>query len=401
MATRGAPSDSPARADEAAMPFLPFSRPSITDGDVAAVAAVLKSGWITTGKVCTDLEQGFAELTGCRHAVAATSATAGMHLLLCALGIGPGDEVITPSMTWVSTVNLITLAGASPVFVDVDRDTLMTTADRIEAAITDKTKLIVPVHFAGATLDLEPIRRVADRHGIGLIEDAAHAAGAAYRGEQIGKRGTAVFSLHPIKNLTTGEGGVVCTDSEKLASRVRTLRFHGLRADTYQRETQGRAPQAEVVEPGFKYNLPDMNAALGVSQLGRLAEMNRKRMVLAEHYRELLRELDGIVPLGVPSHEQTHAWHLFIVRIDPDKAGLGRDEFMAKLKEKYIGTGLHFRAVHTHAFYRDNVTPRHSLENTEWNSERICSLPLFPDMTLGDVERVVTAMRSILRDGAT
>ena len=381
---------------EAALPFLPFSRPSITAADIAAVVAVLKSGWITTGKVCGELEQRFVELTGCKHAVALTSATAGMHLLLHALGIGRGHEVITPSMTWVSTINLITLAGATPVFVDIDRDTLMTTADRVEAAITEKTKLIVPVHFAGATCDLVGIRAVADRHGIPLIEDAAHVAGAEYRGQPIGRKGTVVFSLHPIKNLTTGEGGIVCTDSERIAAKVRTLRFHGLRADTYQRETQGRAPQAEVVEPGFKYNLPDMNAALGVSQLGRLAEMNGKRRELAERYRALLADVDGVVPLGLPAHEQRHVWHLFVVRVEPEKAGLGRDDFMAELKARGIGTGLHFRAAHTHEFYRTNATLRHSLANTEWNSERICSLPLFPDMSMTDVERVVAAIRSIV-----
>jgi UDP-4-amino-4-deoxy-L-arabinose-oxoglutarate aminotransferase len=377
--------------------FLPFSRPSITAADIAAVNAVLKSGWITTGSACAELERRFASFTGCKHAVALTSATAGMHLLLHALGVGPGDEVITPSMTWVSTVNLITLVGANPVFVDIDRDTLMTTPDRVDAAVTDRTKLIIPVHFAGATLDLEPLRKVADRSGIPLIEDAAHAAGSAYQGQPIGRRGTAVFSLHPIKNFTTGEGGIVCTDSEALASRVRALRFHGLRSDTFQRETQGRAPQAEVVEPGFKYNLPDMNAALGASQLTRLAAMNRKRQLLAERYHELLAEVEGIASLGLPAHEQTHAWHLFIVRVDPEKAGLSRDAFMQQLKGRGIGTGLHFRAAHTHQFYRA-TKPRHSLANTEWNSERVCSLPLFPDMQLSDVDRVVAVIRSVLQE---
>jgi UDP-4-amino-4-deoxy-L-arabinose-oxoglutarate aminotransferase len=386
------------RADAAR--FLPFSRPSITAADIAAVKAVLESGWITTGKKCAELEQQFALSTGCKHAVALTSATAGMHLLLHALGIGPGDEVVTPSMTWVSTVNLITLAGATPVFVDVDRDTLMTTARYVEAALTDRTKLIIPVHFAGAPLNLDALRAVAGERGIPLIEDAAHAAGARYREQPIGRIGTAVFSLHPIKNFTTGEGGIVCTDSDAIASRVRMLRFHGLRADSYDRETQGRAPQAEVIEPGFKYNLPDMNAALGVSQLARLAAMNRRRKELAEHYRTLLADVDGVVPLGLPAYEHTHAWHLFVVRIDPERTGLNRDDFMQRLKERGIGTGLHFRAVHTHAFYRTNAWVRNPLPNTEWNSARVCSLPLFPDMQIEDVERVVDAARAVLRESS-
>jgi len=386
------------KRSEEAQPFLPFSKPSITAEDIAAVSEVLTSGWITTGPRCTELEQQFKALTGCAHAVAVTSATAGMHLLLHELGIGPGDEVITPSMTWVSTVNLITLCGATPVFVDVDRDTLMTTADRVEEALTERTKLIVPVHFAGATLDLDPLRTLAGRRGVPLIEDAAHAAGAEYDAKPIGCSGTAIFSLHPIKNLTTGEGGLICTDSEALATRVRMLRFHGLAVDTYQRETQGRAPQAEVLEPGYKYNLPDMNAALGVSQLRRLGDMNARRAALARRYHELLEPVAGVLPLTVPAHSMTHAWHLFVVRVDRERAGLDRDELMARLKARGIGTGLHFRAAHTHKYYRERARPRHPLPNTEWNSARICSLPLFPDMQLDDVDRVVDAIRAILRE---
>ncbi|HEX5049161.1 MAG TPA: aminotransferase class I/II-fold pyridoxal phosphate-dependent enzyme [Gammaproteobacteria bacterium] len=385
-------------SEAAAQPFLPFSKPSITAGDIAAVAAVLESGWITTGGRCAELEEQFKALTGCRHAIALTSATAGMHVLLHALGLGPGDEVITPSMTWVSTVNLISLCGATPIFVDVDRDTLMVTPECVRAALTARTKLVIPVHFAGATLDLDPLRAIAREHGVPLIEDAAHAAGAHYRGAPIGSSGTAVFSLHPIKNLTTGEGGVICTDSEALAARVRMLRFHGLGADAYQRETQGRAPQAEVIEPGYKYNLPDMNAALGVSQLRRLGAMNAKRAALAHRYHELLRDVEGVLPLGLPAHAMQHAWHLFVVRVDPERAGSSRDELMARLKGRGIGTGLHFRAVHTHKYYRERSTLRHPLPNTEWSSARICSLPLFPDMELGDVDRVVAAIRAVLSE---
>jgi UDP-4-amino-4-deoxy-L-arabinose-oxoglutarate aminotransferase len=377
-------------------PFLPFSRPSITAEDIAAVTAVLDSRWITTGGQCAELERRFAAAVGAEHAVALTSATAGLHLLLLALGIGPGDEVVTPSMTWVSTVNLITLCGATPVFVDIDRDTLMTTADRIEAAITPRTKLIIPVHFAGAALDLDPIREVAARHGVRIVEDAAHVAGAEYRGQPIGAVGTSIFSFHPIKNLTTGEGGMVTTDSAELAARIRRLRFHGLGADAFQRETQGRSPHAEVLEPGYKYNLPDMNAALGLSQLARLKSMNAQRAKLAARYLDLLADVDGVLPLSIPEYPHVHAWHLFIVRVDRDRAGLDRDEFMLKLKEHAIGTGVHFRAAHEHRFYRESGPPRVPLPNTEWNSARVCSLPLFPDMTVADVERVVSAIRAVV-----
>jgi UDP-4-amino-4-deoxy-L-arabinose-oxoglutarate aminotransferase len=389
---------SPASSSAAPLPFLPFSRPSITPEDIAAVTKVLQSGWITTGGQSAELERQFAAAVGTQHAVALTSATAGMHVLLRALGVGPGDEVITPSMTWVSTVNLIALAGATPVFVDVDRDTLMTTADRVAAAITPRTKLIVPVHFAGASLDLAPLRELAADKGIPLVEDAAHAAGTEYRGQPTGKGGTAVYSFHPIKNLTTGEGGLVTTDDAELAARLRRLRFHGLGADAFQRDSQGRAPQAEVVEPGYKYNLPDMNAVLGLSQLGRLAEMNRKRAALAARYAERLANFTGVLPLGLPQYPQTHSWHLYIVRVDPTLAGLTREEFMERLKARGIGTGLHFRAAHTHKHYRAQHPPRTPLPNTEWNSERVCSLPLFPDMPLADVDRVVDAIGAVLRE---
>lgn len=381
---------------ESEQPFLPFSRPSVTPADIDAVNGVLESGWLTTGSHCAELETRFARYTGSAHAVALTSATAGMHLLLHAMGIGPGDEVITPSMTWVSTVNLIVLRGAVPVFIDVDRDTLMIGAAELERALSDRTKLIVPVHFAGASLDLDPLYELAQRHGIALVEDAAHAAGTMYKGRPIGGQGTAIFSFHPIKNMTTGEGGMVCTDREDLADEIRRLRFHGLGLDAFQRETQGRTPQAEVLEPGFKYNLPDMNAALGVSQLGRLDAMNAKRAALAARYSELLSGIDGIEPLGIPSYSMRHAWHLYVVRVDTGRAGIGRDAFMEEMKARRIGTGLHFRAVHSHAYYRSSGLDLPPLPNTDWNSERQCSLPLFPDMDLSDVDRVVGAIASIL-----
>jgi UDP-4-amino-4-deoxy-L-arabinose-oxoglutarate aminotransferase len=319
-----------------------------------------------------------------------------MHILLHALGIGPGDEVITPSMTWVSTVNLICLLGARPVFVDIDRDTLMTDAAAIERAVTRSTKAIVPVHFAGAPLDLAPLRQLARSHGIALIEDAAHAAGTSYFHEPVGSSGTSIFSLHPIKNLTAGEGGIVCTDDGELAARLRRLRFHGLGADAFDRETRGRAPQVQVIEPGFKYNLPDINAALAQSQLGRLDQMNTKRRELAERYAGLLEGVDGLLPLTVPAYPHAHAWSLFVVRLEANRAGITRDEFMRRLKEDGIGTGMHFRAVHTHQYFRELLPQTADLAHTEWNSERLCSLPLFPDMTFDDVDRVVDTIQRIL-----
>lgn len=391
--------DPPREADTRPLEFLPLSRPNITEDDIAAVAAVLRSGWLTTGPVGAELEAAFARRVQSSHAVALTSATAGMHLVLCALGIGPGDEVITPSLTWVSTVNLIVLCGARPVFVDVDRDTLMTDAGRVERAITPRTRAIVPVHFAGAPLDLDPLRDLAARRGLPLIEDAAHAAGAEYRESPVGSAGTSIFSLHPIKNLTAGEGGIVCTDDDELAARLRRLRFHGLGADAFDRETLGRAPQVEVQEPGFKYNLPDINAALALSQLGRLTAMNARRRVLAEHYASRLEGSDLVAPLAIPAWPHRHAWHLYVVRLNRERVAVTRDACMASLKRLGVGTGLHFRAVHSHRYYRAAFPDAGALPNTEWNSERIFSLPLYPDMSIDDVDRVVDALEGVARTG--
>jgi UDP-4-amino-4-deoxy-L-arabinose-oxoglutarate aminotransferase len=378
--------------------FLPFSRPSIGEADIAAVVQVLRSGWITTGPRNAEFEQAVCSFTGAAGAVALASATGGMHVLLKALGIGPGDEVITPSMTWVSTPNLVALAGAKPVFVDVDRDTLMVDSARIAAAITGRTRLIIPVHFAGAPVDMAPIRELAASRGVPLVEDAAHAIGTAYRGEQIGSRGTAIFSFHPIKNITTGEGGMVASDNPDLLNRIRQLKFHGLGVDAFDRQTHGRAPQAEVLEPGYKYNLTDMAAALGVSQLARLTGMNRRRDEIVRLYKARLAGMPEIAPLDDPAYPHVHSRHLFIVRVN---AAVGRDVFMQELKRRNIGTGLHFKAAHLQKYYVQALgMKRGMLPDTEWNSDRICSLPLFPDMTGDDVNDVVEAIKEVIRPGA-
>ncbi len=377
--------------------FLPFSKPSISEPEISDVAQVLRSGWITTGAKAAEFERAFQTYCSAEGAVALCSATAGMHLVLAALGIGPGDEVITPSMTWVSTVNLIVLAGATPVFADIDRDTLMVSRETVEPLVTDRTRLIVPVHFAGAPADMAPLRQLASGKGIHLVEDAAHAVGTEYRGEKIGRHGTSIFSFHPIKNITSGEGGMLCSDDPALLERVRRLKFHGLGVDAYDRNQQGRSPQAEVMEPGYKYNLTDIAAVLGLGQLARLDGFIEKRALLARRYLELLVDVPEVFPLGLPTYPMRHAWHLFIVRLDTEKAGMGRDAFMAELKKKNIGTGLHFKAVHRQKYYRETLKlTKGALSATDWNSDRICSLPLFPDMTPEDVDDVVTAIKEVL-----
>ena len=373
--------------------FLPFSRPAMGQEELAAVSEVLQSGWITTGPKNQALEQAFCELTGNKHAIAVSSATAGMHVALMALGIQAGDEVITPSLTWVSTLNMIVLLGAEPVMIDVDRDTLMVTPESIEAAITPRTRAIIPVHYAGAPADIDAIRAIGERHGIPVIEDAAHAAGTHYKGKHVGDRGTAIFSFHAIKNMTCAEGGLIVTDDEPFANRMRSLKFHGLGVDAFDRQTLGRAPQAEVITPGYKYNLADINAAIALVQLNKLEQNNARRTEIAERY---LAELVNTpyLPLIHPQWAHKHAWHLFILRIDESRCGITRNEFMGALKEKGIGTGLHFRAAHTQKYYRERY-PTLSLPDTEWNSDRICSIPLFPTMSDDDVSRVINALREV------
>ncbi|UPK82863.1 UDP-4-amino-4-deoxy-L-arabinose aminotransferase [Proteus vulgaris] len=376
--------------------FFPFSRPAIGDEEIKAVEDVLRSGWITTGPQNHQLEQDFCEKFGSKHAIAICSATAGMHVVLMAMGIGAGDEVITPSQTWVSTINIITLLGAEPVMIDVDRDTLMVSAEDVKKAITPRTKAIIPVHYAGAPCDLDALRKVAQDAGIPLIEDAAHAIGTRYKNEWIGEKGTSIFSFHAIKNVTCAEGGLVVTDNDELANRVRCLKFHGLGVDAFDRQIQGRKPQAEVVEPGYKYNLSDIHAAIAVVQLGRLEEMNAKRAELVALYREKLKD-SPLEMLSIPEYPHLHANHLFMVRVDKNICGIDRDTFMEKLKQKEIGTGLHFRAAHTQKYYRERY-PALSLPQSEWNSATLCSLPLFPDMSNEDVIRVVDAINEILSE---
>lgn len=373
--------------------FLPFSQPALGEAEYAAVKEVLDSGWITTGPKSQALEQAFCQLTGNRHAIAVSSATAGMHISLLALGIGAGDDVITPSLTWVSTLNMIELLGANAVMIDVDRDTLMVTPEAIEAAITPRTKAIIPVHYAGAPADLDKIYAIASRHNIAVLEDAAHAAGSYYKGRHVGQHGSAIFSFHAIKNITCAEGGMIVTDNDQFADMLRSLKFHGLGVDAYDRQTHGRTPQAEVITPGFKYNLADINAAIALVQLEKLSQINSRRQHIAQTYLHYLTN-SPYLPLSLPHYAHQHSWHLLIIRVDEAHCGINRDQFMNELKARGIGSGLHFRAVHCQKYYRQRY-PHISLPASEWNSERICSLPLFPDMTDSDIQRVINALQEI------
>ena len=373
--------------------FLPLSRPSIGPAEVAAVTECLESGWITGGPRVQRFEEAFAAAVEARHAVAVSSATAGLHLALLVLSIGPGDEVITSPMTWASTGNMILAVGATPVFVDVDPGTLQIDPDAVAAAIGPHTRAILPVHFAGQPVDVDALRTLADRHGIALIDDAAHALGTRYRGRAIGGGTTAaVFSFHPIKAITTGEGGMVTTDDPSLADRLRLLRFHGIARDAWGRYAKSGTPDYEIVALGFKYNMTDIQAALGIVQLGRLEEFVAARTRVATWYAEALRGMPGVEMLSTVPYPSRHAWHLLVVRV-----GRVRDVVMARLLEAKIGVGLHFKPLHLHRFYRDRfgIAPE-ALPHATAASESILSLPLFPGMTRDDVRDVADALSDAL-----
>jgi dTDP-4-amino-4,6-dideoxygalactose transaminase len=375
--------------------YLPLSKPSISDREIEGVVECLKSGWITTGPVCKSFENKFCELTGAFHAISLTSATAGMHLVLLALGVGEGDEIITPSMTFASTINMIAMLKAEPVFVDIHYDTLNINADKIEEKISRKTKAIIPVHFAGAPVDMDGIIEIAKRHRLAIIEDAAHAVGTYYKGIHAGGFGQiAIFSFHPIKNITSGEGGMITHSDEKLENQLRLLRFHGIERDAWKRYGKGGNPEYDIHRPGFKYNLTDIQAALGLAQLSRLDEINRRRSEIAGLYMEGLKGAEGLELPGVPDYLHVHAWHLFVVKI----LSMDRGDFMEKLSQYNIGYGLHFPACHLLSYVKKQfATGMGMLPETERAADKIISLPLFPDMKNDDVFYVCEAIREILK----
>ncbi len=379
--------------------FLPFSRPTISEEAINEVVDSLRSGWITTGPKVQKFEEQLKTYLGAPSALSIAHATAGLHLSLLALHLQPGDEVITTTMTFAATANMIVVAGAKPVFVDVDLHTYNINIAHVEAAITPKTRAIIPVHFAGLPVDLDPLYALAEKHGLHIIEDAAHAIGAEYKGKKIGSFGhTQVFSFHPNKNMTTGEGGCVTTSSETIAEEIKLLRFHGMDRTAWNRYGKSGTQDYEIIAPGFKYNLMDIQAAIGLHQVPHLDEFNEKRRILAERYLGLLKDWpEWSLPTSV-NYDHKHIWHLFTPLINPEAAGMDRATFMEKMKELSIGTGLHYRAVHLYPYYQEHFGYRRGdFPNAESISDRIVSLPLFPLMTFDEQDRVIASMKKIFR----
>ena len=377
--------------------FLPFSRPSISQDAIDEVVTCLKSGWITTGPRVKQFEENLKLYLGAPHVLALTSATAGLHLVLVALGLKPGDEVITTPMTFAATLNTIVLAGGKPVLVDVEPGTYNMDVTRIEKAITKRTRAIMPVHFAGLPVDLDPLYAIAKKHNLRVIEDAAHAIGTEYKGRRIGSFGDVqVFSFHPNKNMTTGEGGCVATRDEKLASDIALLRFHGMDREAWNRFGKKGTQHYEIITPGYKYNMMDIQAALGLHQLKQLDGFIKRRTTIALRYQKTLADWSQWTLTRAPAYPHLHAWHLYTPLINPDAAKMDRDAFMQGMKERNIGTGLHYRAVHLYPYYREQFGfKRGDFPNAETISDRIVSLPLFPAMTDEDQDRVIKAMADL------
>ncbi len=378
--------------------FLPFSTPTIDEAEINEVVDCLRSGWITTGPKVKRFEEAFAAYVGAPFAVPLSSATAGLHLALLALKIGEGDEIITTPMTFASTVSMIVLCGGRPVFVDIESGTLNIDATKIREKITPRTRAIIPVHFAGQSCDMDPIFSLATEFGLTVIEDAAHAAGSEYKGQRIGSLDSiSIFSFHPNKNITTGEGGMVCTRDETLAEEVSLLKFHGMNREAWKRFAASGTPNYDIVLPGFKYNMMDIQAALGIHQLPKLDDFITKRTEIAEFYSHALADIPELaLPVCAP-FAQRHAWHLYTPLVKVEKLTIDRDQFMTALKQENIGTGLHYKAVHHHAWYRENLPqPEGSLPNADYASDRILSLPLFPKMTLDDANDVVEALKTVI-----
>jgi hypothetical protein len=369
--------------------FLPFARPDLDEETIAAVAEVLRSGWITSGPQVLRFESALSAYFGGRPVRVFTSATAALEVALALAGIGPGDEVVVPAMTFVASANVVLRAGARPVLVDVDLESRNTDAARIEAALTPRTRAIMPVHFAGLPVDLAPVYALAKRRGLRVIEDAAHAMGATYAGRAIGAQGDLVaFSFHPNKNLTTIEGGALSFADPAEVERAERLRFHGIR----------KLPggEMEIDEPGGKFNLADVSACIGLAQLAKLPRFNARRRELARRYFDLL---GGVPHVRLPAADRPeHCWHLFAPLIDFGALGTTRRAFIEAMQARGIGVGVHYQAMHLFAAYRRLGYRAGEFPNAEAIGARTLTLPLFTRMQDADVDRVCAALRgTILR----
>lgn len=379
--------------------FLPFFVPDIGEAEIAAVVETLRSGWLTTGPKTKEFERRFAEKIGAKHAIAVNSATAALHLALDAVGVGRDDEVLVPTMTFAATAEVAIHLGARPVLVDCEPDLLCVDPARIEAAITPRTKAIMPVHFAGQPCDMDAILEIAGRHKLKVIEDAAHALPTLYKGRLVGTMGDITcFSFYANKTITTGEGGMLVTDDDALADRARIMSLHGISRDAWKRFTAEGTWYYEILHAGYKYNLTDVASALGLVQLDRCQELFERRAACARRYDELLADLPQITRPVVRANVQ-HAWHLYFIQLNLAQLKIDRNQFIDELKAREIGTSVHYTPLHLHPYYRDHFGYQPGqLPVAESAYQRIISIPLYPKMTEADQERVSRALHEIVAE---
>ncbi|MFH1148457.1 MAG: UDP-4-amino-4,6-dideoxy-N-acetyl-beta-L-altrosamine transaminase [Pseudomonadota bacterium] len=407
-------------SDNGERPYIPYGRQSIDEDDIAAVVEVLRSDWLTTGPKVAEFEGAVADYVGAKEAVAVNSGTAALHAVMYAIGIGPGDEVIVPPMTFAATANAVVMQGATPVFADVCTDTLLINPDEVETKITSRTRAIVAVDYAGHPCDYDALKGVAGRHGLFFIADACHALGAEYKGRKVGSLADlTVFSFHPVKHITTGEGGMITTNVPRLADRMRKFRNHGITRDAGEFTVHGsrftvegnstnsvgqrstvngeRLWYYEMQELGYNYRITDIQCALGISQLRKLPRWIERRKEIAGIYDRAFADVRGVEPLNVRTGV-LHAYHLYVIRVDPDRLGMNRDEVFCRLQANGVGVNVHYIPVHLHPFYKRRFGCRSgNCPVAEKAYEQIITIPLFNGLSDNDVEYVCETFRKVTK----
>jgi len=394
---------------------VPFAVPECDDSEINEVISVIKSGWLTTASKCIQFENDFTEFVGCKHSLAVNSATAALHLGLEALGIVAGDKVIVPTMTFTSSAEIVRYLHADPVFVDCDTDIFCITSDLVRTAMDcqqnlinspgaenqDQTiKAIIPVHFGGHACDMDSICALSKDLNLKIMEDAAHALPTLFNDKLIGTIGdVSCFSFYANKTITTAEGGMLCTDNDEIAHRVKTMRLHGINRDIWNRFTTGASWEYDVIAPGFKYNMPDLNAALGVQQLKKVHKFRDKRQKVAETYYQELKDIPGLTLPRLHCTMEAHSWYLFMVLIDSDKTvnGMDRNQFIIEMTKRDIGTSVHYKPLHLMTYYKKtyDLNPDH-FPNANRIFKECVSLPMFSAMTEDQLEYVIASIKNIL-----
>jgi perosamine synthetase len=380
--------------------FLPFHVPDIGEAEVQAVVETLRSGWLTTGPKVKQFEEEFARYVDCGHAVAVNSGTAALHLALEAAGVGEGDEVILPTMTFAATAEVVFYLRAWPVLIDCQRDTLNLDPGQLEKAISPRTKAIIPVHFGGHPCEMGGILEIARAYNLAVIEDAAHALPARWGGKMVGTIGDITcFSFYATKTITTGEGGMATTEHPEWAERIRIMSLHGISKDAWKRYTAAGSWDYEILFPGYKYNLTDVAATLGIQQLRKCDRFWQQRQHYAELYHKGFTDVPEVtVPPLLKREDQQHAWHLYVIQLELERLRIDRRQFIELLKQQHIGTSVHFIPLHLHPYYRENFGYyRGDFPNASAVFERIISLPIYPKMTEMDVHKVIEAVKTIIR----